>query len=122
MKKLLKDESGQVVIFTVLCMTVLLGLVAFAADVGTLLYAKRTIQSAADSAAIAGAAEINYYTIDKTTVAASAQKSAKSNGFTNGSGGATVTVNYLPGPATGPYAGNPAYVEVIVSRPNLRSL
>ena len=47
-------------ILTLLCMTCLLGFVAFAADVGTLLHAKRNLQIAADSAAIAGAAELNY--------------------------------------------------------------
>ena len=37
------------------------------------------------------------------------------NGFSDGSNGVTVTVNGPPGgPATGPHAGDPKYVEVMI--------
>jgi Flp pilus assembly protein TadG len=109
--KILRDESGQVMVFTVLCMTCLLGLVAFATDVGLLLRAKRVSQIAADSAAIAGAAELNFG--DVTTAA---RADAAQNGVTNGVGGATVAVNNPP--SSGPHSGgvNTGYVEVIVSQ------
>ena len=107
--KILRDESGQVMVFTVLCMTCLLGLVAFATDVGLLLRAKRISQIAADSAAIAGAAEINF-----GDVTAAARADAAQNGVTNGSGGAVVTVNNPP--LSGPNTGNNGYVEVIASQ------
>jgi Flp pilus assembly protein TadG len=87
----------------------MLGLVGFSVDVGTLLRAKRVMQSAADSAAIAGAAELSF-----GDVTAAARADAALNGVTNGASGTTVTVNN--GPASGPNAGNAKYVEVIVSQ------
>src|SRR6202011_3930085 len=114
MMKTLRDESGQVLVLTALCMTILLGFLAFATDVGTLLYDKRVIQSAADSAAMAGASEINYAAVDGTTVSATAKAAAAQNGFTDGSSGATVSVHN--GPSNGPYTGNPSYVEVIIQQ------
>jgi hypothetical protein len=39
----LRDESAQSMILTLVCMTCLLGFVEFAADVGTLFYAKRNL-------------------------------------------------------------------------------
>ena len=114
--KILRDESGQTLVLTALAMTCLLGILALATDVGTLLYDRRMIQSAADSAAIAGAKEIRYATIDGTTVDAVAKAAATQNGFTDGSNGVTVTVNSTNGPVSGPHAGNPSYVEVIVQQ------
>jgi hypothetical protein len=107
--KRLRDESGQALIITALCMTCLFGFAALATDVGIMLNEKRILQIAADSAAIAGAAELNYG--NATTAARAA---ATQNGFTNGTGGATVIVNGPP--LNGPHAGQPGYVEVIVSQ------
>jgi Flp pilus assembly protein TadG len=109
----LGDEGGQALIITALCMTCLFGFVALAADVGIMLREKRLVQTAADSAAIAGALELNF-----GGVSSAAQTSAAQNGFTDGASGATVTVNgpSQNGPQSGPYAGNKAYVEVIVSQ------
>jgi Putative Flp pilus-assembly TadE/G-like len=112
--KTLRNESGQVLVLTALCMTVLLGFLAFATDVGTLLYDKRVIQSAADGAAMAGASEIHWGARDGTTPAAAAQAAAAKSGFTNGSGGAIVTVN--PPPLSGPHTGDGSYVEVIITQ------
>jgi hypothetical protein len=96
---------------TALAMAVLLGLVAFATDIGLFLIAKRQMQTAADSAAMAGAAEINYGDVTTAAQADSAQ-----NGFTDGSNGVTVAV-HIP-PSSGPHAGGSkaGYVEVIVSQ------
>ena len=58
--KRLTHERGQAMIFTVLCMTIMLGFMSLAVDVGLLFRAKRMIQTAADSGAIAGATELNY--------------------------------------------------------------
>src|ERR1700735_495423 len=110
--KILRDESGQVMILTVLCVTCLLGFVAMAVDVGIMLRTKRVLQTAADSAAIAGAAEI----INDDVVAA-AIADAEENGVTNGVNGITVAVHNPP--SYGPHAGSPntGYVEVIISQP-----
>ena len=55
--KRLKDESGQALIITALCMTCLFGFAALATDVGLMFREKRLLQIAADSAAVAGALE-----------------------------------------------------------------
>jgi len=107
--KKLKDESGQAMILTLLCMTCLLGFVGFAADIGTLLRAKRNLQIAADSAAIAGAAELNY-----GDMATAAQAAAAQNGVVIGTNGGAVAVNSPP--LYGAYAGLPGYVEAIVTQ------
>lgn len=107
--KLLREENGQVLVMAALCMTCLLGFVACAVDVGILLRTKRVLQTAADSAAVAGAAEINYGDVN-----AGAQADATQNGVTNGVNGATVLVHNPP--TSGPHAGNTAYVEVIASQ------
>jgi Flp pilus assembly protein TadG len=110
--KRLKDESGQALVISALCMTCLLGFVALATDVGIMLREKRLLQIAADSAAVAGATELNY-----GDVSAAAQAAAAQNGFTDGSNGASITVNGPPnGPLYGLHAGNGGYVEVIASQ------
>lgn len=106
----IKDESGQAMILTLLCMTCLLGFVGFAVDIGTLLRAKRNLQIAADSAAIAGAAELNYG--DMTTAG---QAAAAQNGVVIGTNGGAVAINTPP--TYGAYAGKTGgYVEAIVSQ------
>ncbi len=105
----LKDESGQAMVLTLLCMACLLGFVGFAADVGTLFHAKRNLQIAADSAAIAGAAELNY-----GDMTAAGQAAAAQNGVIIGTNGGTVAVNSPP--TEGAYVGQAGYVEAIVSQ------
>jgi hypothetical protein len=107
--KRLKDESGQALVITALCMTCLFGFAALATDVGLILREKRLLQIAADSAAVAGAAELNY-----GNATSAAQAAAVQNGFTDGTNGAAVTVN--PPPLYGPHAHQAGYVEVIVSQ------
>jgi uncharacterized membrane protein len=104
------DESGQALILVALSLPVMFGFVALATDVGLLFRARETLQTAADSAAISGAAEYNYGDATSAAQAASAQ-----NGVTNGVNGATVTVNTPP--LLGMYQGQSGYVEVIVSQP-----
>lgn len=107
-------EGGQALLLTVVCMTVLLGLTAFATDAGVLLYQRREAQTAADCAAMAGVEEENYLSADSTTVTATARAAAAANGFTNGSNGVTVTVNDPP--LGGAHVGASNYVEVIVEQ------
>jgi hypothetical protein len=80
--------------------------------VGALLHTKRNLQIVADSAAVAGASELNYST-KYSDISAAAQNAATQNGVTNGSNGATVTVN---NPVTDGYHQGAGYVEVIVSQ------
>ena len=50
-----KNERGQVLVMTVIAMTVLLGMTAFVLDVGAWFHSKRQLQATADAAALAGA-------------------------------------------------------------------
>jgi len=95
----------------------IMGVMCFASmaiDVGSWRYQQRLEQTAADSAALAGATEA-LYSSSLTSITSAAQNDAASNGFTNGTGGATVTVNTPP--LSGSYAGSTSAVEVIVSKP-----
>ena len=109
MLRKLKNESGQAMVLTLLSMTALLGFVGFATDVGVLLREKRNMQTAADSAAIAAAQELNY-----GDMTAAANGAAAQNGVTIGTNGGTVTVNSPP--KSGAYAGLNGYAEAIVSQ------
>ncbi len=102
--KILRDESGQTLVFVALALTCILGFMGLATDVGTLLHAKRNLQIVADSAAVAGAWQLK---LNPANVTSAATAAANSNGVSSG-----VIVNNPP--ATGPHAGNAAYVEVII--------
>lgn len=102
-------QRGQALPFVAICITVLLGFTALAVDVGFLRFQQRLQQSAADSAALAGAMELS---VGSTTFASSALNESASNGFANG-GNTTVTVNNPP--ASGPNAGKSNAVEVILT-------
>jgi Flp pilus assembly protein TadG len=108
-------ESGQVIVVAVLSMAILLGFLAFAVDVGILLRQKRVLQTAADSAAIAGAAELSNGIV---AARAAALTDSSQNGVTNGSGGVAISVTNPP--SSGPNASSAAkalYVEVLISKP-----
>lgn len=115
--RLCRGSDGQASVIAALCMVVLLGFLALSTDVAILLHEHRIVQAAADAAAVAGAYEIQYASVDGTTVAAVAQAAASQNGITNGSNSAVVTVNN--GPLSGPHAGDNNYVEAIVNQPTL---
>ena len=87
-----------------------MGAMGLATDIGILLYQKREMQTAADAAAIAAAAELNY-----GNQVAAGQAGSAMNGFTNGTNGTVVTINTPP--VYGNYAGLANYVEAIVSQP-----
>jgi Flp pilus assembly protein TadG len=104
-KKKLSDESGNVLVLAALCMTLLLGFMGMAIDVGLLFRARRLMQTAADAAAISGSGE--YHWGDMT---AAAQAAAAQNGV-------TIPASAVNSPPLyGAYAGKPYYVEVIASQ------
>jgi hypothetical protein len=122
-----KNEAGQALIFTVVALGVLLmGFAGLGIDMGYLRYEKRLQQTAADTAAIAGASNLVF-----GGVGAGAQDAATANGFTDGSGNklATCTGNdshsdTLLGkicvqvnnpPTSGPHNGDANFVEAYVS-------
>lgn len=108
--KTLTDQNGQTIIMAAFLMPVLMCFLALALDMGLMFRAQRQMQIAADSAALAGAEELNY-----GDITAAARADAASNGVTHGVGGATVVVNVPP--LQGPHAGDPAFVEAVASQP-----
>jgi Putative Flp pilus-assembly TadE/G-like len=109
LKTRIKGERGQVIVLICLAMIAIMGLVGMVADVGFLQQQRNRMQTAADSAALAGAQEISY---GDTVTAAKAD--ATSNGFTNGQSNVTVAINNPP--TGGPNVGNSGYVEAIVTK------
>jgi len=55
--KMLRDESGNILIMTAVSFTLLLSFLAIAIDLGNLFYSQRQLQTMADAAAMAGALE-----------------------------------------------------------------
>jgi len=104
-------ERGQVIVLIALMLAVLCGLVGLAVDEGVFQADRRNMQTAADSAAIAGDQEILSGNSGTTTAAARAD--AGKNGYANGSNHISVVVNNPP--TSGSYSGDGNAVEVIVS-------
>ncbi len=112
--KILRDEKGQTLVLTALCMTAMLGFLALSVDVGMLFRSKRCLQNAADAAAIAAAQD--YMWSQLATSARTAGKSASSaNGYADGTKGVTVTINVPP--TSGPNSGASGFAEAIVTQP-----
>jgi Putative Flp pilus-assembly TadE/G-like len=113
LKRFANDESGQVLVLTVLTMTLLMGMMALAIDVGLLFRARRVAQTAADAGAMAGALEWNNN--GTARVVSAARAAARNNGITNTS--TNVHVHMSPN-ITSPYHNTSGFVEVVVSQPN----
>lgn len=88
-----RSEEGQSLVMVALSMTVLMGFLAFATDVGVLLRQRRMAQTVADSAAIAAAFE-SLYEANPSTVSTgmynAALRDATLNGFTPGATNGTM--------------------------------
>jgi hypothetical protein len=95
------------------------GVMAVAIDGGLMLADRHRVEAAADAAALAAAIDLfqNWQTnkgVDANgTAAASAQATAKDNGFADGVNSVSVTVN-IP-PQSGAYQAQPGYAEVIIT-------
>jgi hypothetical protein len=74
-----RREEGQVLPIVALTLVVLLGISAFAIDVGYAYYAKRQLQSAADAAALAGAQDLPNASTAISTAASYAQANVPPN-------------------------------------------
>ena len=105
-------QRGQVLPFVALMIGVLLAVAGLAVDVGFHQYQQRLQQTAADSAALAGAAEYLATYYNSTDAIAAAKADAASNGFADG-GNNTVTVN-VPPAAGDAYASDTGAVQVII--------
>jgi Flp pilus assembly protein TadG len=105
-------QRGQASVLMAFAIPVLMAMASLSIDVGYWRYQQRLQQTAADSAARAGAVALGN-SASQAAIVAAARADAAANGFADGSS-ATVTVNTPP--SSGDYAGNPGAVEVIVAK------
>ena len=127
--KILRDESGGVLVLTALGFTTLVSFLAIAIDVGSNFYTQRQLQTLADSAAMAGALDIGSC---GTTHGCSVMQTAAKTAFTEGGSpaptlflgcatasgtGLLLTINNGPCAlgASDPNNGNTNYVEAVVT-------
>lgn len=83
----IRDDSGQVLVLTALCMVVLIGFLGMAVDIGSVRYEQRRLQNAADAAALAGALEVRVCgtTPNCPAMQTAAQNALVENGYTSNS-------------------------------------
>jgi len=113
LRERIRSERGQVILLVALLMVPILGMVGIAMDSGYLFYTRRAMQTAADTAAIAGSLDQVSSTSTLTSVTVAAKADAKTNGFEDGVDDVTVTVH---SPPTSGNFQNGDYVEVIIAR------
>ena len=104
------SASGQVMVLICVGIVALVGMVGVVADFSFMQHQKNMMQTAADSAAMAAAEELNY-----GDQVAAGKADAATNGYRDGVGGVTVAIN-IP-PTSGPNTANSGYVEAIVAKP-----
>lgn len=103
-------EAGQALVLVTLSLLVLTGVIGLAIDMGFLRYTKRRLQTAADSAAVAGASELKDGNYQEAAL-----NDSKSNGFEDGVNGVTVTTSHPPkDPPFADKKPNDKFVEVQV--------
>jgi hypothetical protein len=102
-------QAGQALVFVTFGLVALIGVVGLSIDMGYLRYTKRRLQTAADSAAIAGASVLKD---TNPAYSAAAINDARSNGFEDGVNG--VTVKPFNPPIDPVFAGLANSVEVQV--------
>jgi len=112
-------ESGQTILIVALVLVVLILAAGLAIDIGYMRYQRRLVQMAADSAAIAGAANMiagaaNVNCTGANCLPGEAGTNSGYNGFNPASAGTTITVSNPP--ADGAYAGNATYVEASITQ------
>jgi hypothetical protein len=99
-----------VIVLVCVSLVAIMGMIGVVTDFSFMQHQKNMMQTAADSAAMAGSEELSY-----GDMVAAGKADAAVNGYTDGASSVTVTINNPP--STGPNAANSAYVEAIVSKP-----
>lgn len=105
-------QRGFVLITMLLSTVLLLAFLGLAVDVGYIELVKVRMQTAADAAALGGVQDLRMNGSANISTAAKADSAL--NGFTDGVGSVTVTVNHPP--LSGSYTTDPTAIEVIVSK------
>ena len=108
--RLMRCRNGATAITFGAMATVLVGFAGVAVEGGSWYVTRRAAQTAADTAAQAGAVAVAF----NRPAAAAAQETSARNGFTNGTSGTSVTVHHPP--RSGAYVGDADAVEVVVRR------
>lgn len=110
LREILRDRSGAAAVIVGLAMPVLAGMGLLGVDAAVWYSERRNLQTAVDAAALAGALH-HAYGYGVSSVTAIATRDAIRNGFdpTNGA----ISVNRPP--SSGPGAGDPAAVEVVLT-------
>ena len=111
LRRLSRDEDGAMLIIIALMMTMLMGLLGVGIEVGSWYMTRRTLQTAADAAAIAGALE--HARGNPGGIVSAAEKEAARNGVSQPDGDSVVV--HSP-PTSGTLAGRSDAVEAIVTR------
>jgi Flp pilus assembly protein TadG len=129
---IVSDESGQALVLAAVCMTVLMGVMALAVDVGYVHYRMSQLQTAADSAAIAAGLELGNCSdavcANMKTAAAqaliedgitSATLTPTSNCTVSNSSSLAMVINVSPCVlgASDPNYGNAHIAEVVLTEP-----
>jgi Flp pilus assembly protein TadG len=111
LRRLMTDRDGTVAVLLALSLVALVGMLALGIEGNLWFSARRSLQTAADAAALSGAYEIYH---GQTDYVSAATIDAGKNGY-NAANNTTITVNNPP--ATGAYTGDNHAVEVILSQP-----
>ncbi len=118
-RKRTQPRRGLVLAIVAVCFVVVVGVVALAIDGGVLRVCRRQCQASADAAALAAASVLyaQYPSYQGQDTEGSAQAAALAlaadNGYSN-DGVSTIVVVNIP-PASGLYAGQASYAEVILT-------
>lgn len=107
-----RGTRGFVGITTALVIVGMLAFTGLVFDVGYIEWSKMNLQTGADAAAMGALRELELGNM--TTIVSAGVNDAGLNGFTNGSGDTSVTINNPP--LSGSYAGDSRAVEAIVTR------
>ncbi len=116
LRDLLTDESGVTMVYTGILIPVFLGIVGLAAEVAVSHSSSRDARTIADAAAFAGALETARSANQESVIEAAALAEAVANGY-DASSGDQIFIECRP--TSGPAAGDPRAVEVIIQRPPL---
>ena len=116
LRRFFGDVRGSSTPMTGILLSVTIGTVGLGTDYGLWVYSHQRAQEAADSAAVSAGTAVSSGQSDRIVRQATAVAAAY--GYSNGTEGQTITVNWPP--ASGKYSGKSYAVEVIVQQEQQR--
>jgi hypothetical protein len=112
-RALARCRQGLIAVQTAILLVVLLGFVSIGTDIGAMLWQRRAMQSAADSAALGAAYAATVG--NPPNFAIEGKSISASYGFLDGAASTAVKVNNPP--TLGTFRGNTGAIEVLITRP-----